>query len=289
MVLTWLFQKEFSFSKKTSFDYLGFILISVSLVSLLYALDYVNRSTNLLGWSSPVVSVLMLVFVLFLGLFVAFSLKAKSPLLNLRLFANRNFMVGNLISFVFGFAVFGTNLVLPLYLQNVLGYTALQSGLVFLPVGFVQGILSPLAGRLTDKLDARYFVVVGLLLLALSFELCSSFSLRTTHDSVMLPLYIRGVGMGLLFSPMTTLSLAGLNRSKMGDASGILNTMRQVGGSFGVAVLGGLLAEPYHANLNSVSSERLLQYVVSVDLSFKIAVYVMIVGVALSFFFTRNK
>ncbi|MFA6780202.1 MAG: hypothetical protein WCU80_10550, partial [Paludibacteraceae bacterium] len=76
---------------------------------------------------------------------------------------------------------------------------------------------------------------------------------------------------------------------KMGDASGILNTMRQVGGSFGVAVLGGLLAEPYHANLNSVSSERLLQYVVSVDLSFKIAVYVMIVGVALSFFFTRNK
>jgi len=118
-----------------------------------------------------------------------------------------------------------------------MGYTAIQAGSVFLPLGLIQGIVAPLAGIFSDKVNPKVPIIVGGLLLAFSFYLNSSMSYQTELDYIMLTLYLRGLAMGLMFGPLTTISLFSVPRHKMAQASGISNVIRQVGGSFGVALL----------------------------------------------------
>ena len=143
--------------------------------------------------------------------------------------------------FIFGMGLFGSTFLLPLYLQNSLDYTAFQAGIVFFPIGIIQAIISPIAGWMTDKVNPKIPSLIGITLTALSLYLYSFFSLTTEHGQIMLPLYLRGFGMGLIFIPLTTISLLDIPREKMAQASGLLNTIRQIGGSFGVALLGSLL------------------------------------------------
>ena len=149
--------------------------------------------------------------------------------------------MSNLIMFLFGIGMFGSTFLLPLYLQNSLGYTALQSGAVFLPVGIIQGLFSPISGWFSDKISAKVPIIVGMGLLVLSFLLNSNLSFLTEHSYIMTSLYIRGLGMGLIFTPISTLSLLTIPRDKMAQASGIMNTVRQIGGSMGVALLSTIL------------------------------------------------
>jgi DHA2 family multidrug resistance protein len=143
--------------------------------------------------------------------------------------------------FVFSIGMFGSTFLLPLFLQNSLGYTALQSGAVFLPVGIIQGILSPISGWFSDKVSAKVPIITGVGLLAFSFFINSHLSFLTEHSYIMTSLYIRGLGLGLVFTPLSTLSLITIPREKMAQASGIMNTVRQIGGSIGVALLSTLL------------------------------------------------
>ncbi|MEJ2538279.1 MAG: MFS transporter, partial [Calditrichia bacterium] len=167
----------------------------------------------------------------------------KHPLIELGLFRNFNFSVSNLILFIFGLGMFGSNFLLPIYLQNSLGYTPLQAGLVFLPVGILLGITSPIAGVITDKFSAKVPVIVGLSLMAFTLYKFSFLSLFSMHAQIMLPLYIRGVAMALIFSPLTTIAISEISNQKMAQASGLINVIRQVGGSFGVAIFGTILTQ----------------------------------------------
>jgi len=147
--------------------------------------------------------------------------------------------------------MFGSTFLLPLYLQNSLGYTALQSGAVFLPVGIIQGFFSPISGWFSDKVNPKIPILTGMGLLVLSFYINSNLSFLTEHSYIMTSLYLRGLGMGLVFTPLSTLSLLTIPREKMAQASGISNTVRQVGGSMGVALLSTILTARvnFHAQM----------------------------------------
>jgi DHA2 family multidrug resistance protein len=123
-----------------------------------------------------------------------------------------------------------------------MGYTALQAGAVFLPVGIIQGMMSPIAGKVSDNWSPKAPMIIGIIALAFSFFLNSQLSFLSEHNFIMLSLYLRGFGMGIIYTPLSALSLLTMPRDKMAQASGITNTIRQLGGSLGVAMFTTLLS-----------------------------------------------
>ena len=251
LLFTVVIQREFIHPTARKFDYIGFISVIVFLPVLLYALSEGNAQTNSQGWSAPYILVCFAVSAIGLAVFITQELTTKSPLIELRLLKDRNFGMTNIIMFVFSMGMFGSTFLLPLYLQNSMGYTALQSGAVFLPVGIIQGFMSPVSGIFSDKVNAKGPVILGVGLLVLSFYLNSELSFLTERSYVMTSLYLRGFGMGMIFTPLSTMSLLTLPREKMAQASGISNTIRQIAGSMGVALLSTVLTSRvnFHAQV----------------------------------------
>ncbi len=251
MLATAIIQKEYRSPRKRSFDPVGFISVSIFLPVLLYALTEGNAASNSGGWNSPVILACFGVAAICLTLFLVTELTIREPLIDLSLFRGFNFAVSNLIIFIFGIGMFGSTFLLPLYLQNSLGYTAIQAGAVFLPVGIIQGIVAPATGIFSTRMNPRVPIIIGALLLALSFYLNSMLSFMTEHSFIMFTLYLRGLAMGMMFSPLTALATIGIPKEKMGQASGLINVLRQIGGSFGVALLSTLLTTRviYHSQL----------------------------------------
>lgn len=251
LVFTIVIQREFVSPKSPKFDYIGFISVIIFLPVLLYALAEGNAQTNSAGWTAPYILACFAVSGVALAVFLTQELTTENPLLDLRLLSDRNFGMSNLLMFLFGIGMFGSTFLLPLFLQNSLGYTALQSGAVFLPVGIIQGLFSPISGRFADKVSAKIPIMLGMGLLVLSFYINSNLSFLTEHSFIMTSLYLRGLGLGLVFTPLSTLSLLTIPREKMAQASGIMNTVRQVGGSLGVALLSTILTARvnFHAQM----------------------------------------
>ena len=238
---TLVIQREFRTESTRSFDFIGFISSAVFLISLLLALSDGNASWNTGGWTSPFIISCFFIAAVALVVFLVTELTVEHPLIELRLLKDFNFGLTNGVLFIFGLGMFGSTFLLPLYLQNSLGYTALQAGAVFLPVGIMQAIVSPAAGFLSDKINPKIPAAVGLFLLALSLFLNANLSLYSEHYQIMIPLYVRGFAMGLVFTPLSTLALSDIPRHKIAQASGLFNVLRQLGGSFGVALMGALL------------------------------------------------
>jgi DHA2 family multidrug resistance protein len=211
------------------------------LSALLLALTDANARWNTDGWSSPFIVTCFVIAAIGLTVFVITEFNIKHPLIEMSLFKDFNFTVANGILFIFGFGMFGSTFLLPLYLQNSLGYTAFQAGSLFLPVGLLQAIMAPTAGMLSDRINPKILAGIGLALLAFSLYLNSTLSLFSEHHQIMIPLYIRGIGMGLIFTPLTSIALSNVPRNKTGQASGLYNIIRQIGGSFGIAFMSSLL------------------------------------------------
>jgi MFS transporter, DHA2 family, multidrug resistance protein len=241
MFATLVIQREYRTEHVRSFDFVGFISISGCLSFLLLALADGNTAWNTGGWTSPFILSCFLISFVSLVVFLVTELKIEHPLIELRLLKDFNFAVTNAILFIFGLGMFGSTFLLPLYLQTSLGYTALQSGAMFLPVGIIQAIISPIAGLTSDKINPKIPAAIGIVLLGISLYMNSFLSLYTEHNQIIIPLIIRGFSMGLLFTPLSTLALADIPRHKMAQASGMFNVIRQLGGSFGVAIMGTML------------------------------------------------
>jgi MFS transporter, DHA2 family, multidrug resistance protein len=246
---TLIIQQEYKTEETRSFDVLGFLSMSVALVALLLALSDGNAAWNTGGWSSPFILGCFAVSAVSFTIFFMVELTIEHPMIELSLFKNFNFAVTNGILFIFGLGMFGSTFLLPLYLQNSMGYTALQTGAMFLPVGILQAIFSPIAGYLSDKVNPKIPAMIGILLLGISLYLNGWLSLYSEHIQLMVPLYLRGAAMGLLFTPLTTLAQSEIPRHKIAQSSGLFNVIRQLGGSFGVAMMGALLTRRilYHA------------------------------------------
>jgi DHA2 family multidrug resistance protein len=220
------------------FDLVGFLTMSVGLSGLLLALAQGQSK----GWDSGYVRTCECLAITGLAVFVLWELRQREPLVDLSLFRSSGFSIINLIALIFGVGMFGSTFLLPIFLQNMLGYPALLAGLTLLPAGLVMGVVAPFAGRLSDRIGGKPLVMLGLAVMAFSMYLNSHISLLTSRETIYGWLVLRGIGMGLMFSPMTSLALGLVPRLKAGQASGLLNVIRQVGGSFGIAIFGTLLA-----------------------------------------------
>jgi DHA2 family multidrug resistance protein len=241
---TWIIQREYKTGKTgKTFDFAGFIAVSVFLSFLLVALSSGNSQWNTGGWTSDFMLLCYALSVIGFVAFMVIELNVKNPLVDLRLLGRYNFGLTNLVMFIFALGMFGSVFLIPLYLQNILGYTALQSGMVLLPVGFIQAFFGPISGLVSDKINPKVPIITGIILFSISFYLNSKLSIFSEHAQIMMPMYIRGVAMGMIFSPLSVLSMKGLAHREMAQASGIMNLIRQVGGSFGVAILQTLFTE----------------------------------------------
>jgi len=241
MVFTILIQREYINRRAGQFDLIGFISVVTFLPLMLYALSEGSASSNSAGWSATYVMVCFAISAVALAVFITQELTTDNPLIDLKLLGDYNFGMGNLVMMIFSIGMFGSTFLLPLYLQNSMGYTAVQAGSVFLPVGIIQGIMSPVAGRVSDKFSPKIPMILGVIVLGISFILNSHLSYLTEHSFVMTSLYLRGFAMGIIFTPMSNLSLLTIPRDKMAQASGISNTVRQLGGSMGVAIFATML------------------------------------------------
>jgi len=257
IIVTIIIQREYINKNIRKFDIVGFITASIFLPLTLYALSESTAASNSEGWGAPYILICFGIATISLAIFITNELIVKDPLIDLRLFANHNYAMSNITLFIFGMGMFGSTFLLPLYLQNSLGYTALQSGSVFLPIGFIQGAISPVVGAISDKTSHKIPILLGILLLAVSFFINGFLSFLTEQSYIMTSLYIRGVGLGLIFTPLSTISLLEVPHSKMGQASGLFNIVRQLGGSFGVALLATILSTrvTYHSQVYAESIE----------------------------------
>jgi MFS transporter, DHA2 family, multidrug resistance protein len=241
MFATMVIQREYKTELIRSFDFIGFVTVAAFLTSLLLALADANAAWNVGGWTSPFILTCLSIAAVSLTIFLITEFTVAHPLIEISLFKDFNFSLANGVLFIFGLGMFGSTFLLPVYLQNALGYTAMQSGAVFLPVGLLQGIMAPIAGLLSDKINPKIPAIVGISLLAFSLFLNSRLSLYSEHSQIMFALYLRGMGMGMVFTSLSTMALSGVPRNKMAQASGLFNVIRQVGGSFGIAFLGTML------------------------------------------------
>lgn len=241
LFFTILIQREFVHPSARKFDFVGFISVIIFLPVLLYALSEGNAAGNSAGWNAPYILICFAISGVALAVFLTRELTAEYPLIDLRLLKDRNFGLSNLFLLVFGLGMFGSTFLLPLYLQNSLGYTALQSGSVFLPVGIIQGMIAPIVGIVSDKTNPKIPILIGIILLGFSFVLNYELSYLSERSFIMLTLYMRGFGMGMIFTPLSALSLKSISREQMAQASSISNTVRQIGGSLGVAILSTML------------------------------------------------
>lgn len=242
ILLSVFIQKEWRSGVRHPFDWKGFAAIVLFMPLTIYALARGNSPTNHDGWSAPEVVACFTVAAAAFVFFIVTELRSPAPLLQIRLLAERNFGVSMAVLTLFAVGMLGGTYLLPLYMQRGLGYTALMAGSVFLPVGLIQGVLSTVSGYLTRYIKPLLLVVAGILVMALSFWLASRFTLHTTHSHILLVLYLRGFGMGLTFAPLNLFSLKNLTQQDMAAAAGISNSIKQLAGSFGIAVLTAILA-----------------------------------------------
>ncbi len=255
---TMVIQREYKTEHTRSFDFLGFASVAVFLTFLLLALSDGNASWNTGGWTSTFIITCFILSGIGLIVFLLVELNVKHPLIELKLMKDFNFGITNIVLFIFGLGMFGSTFLMPLFLQNSLNYTPFQAGLVFLPTGILQGMTAPIAGYLSDKVDARIPAAVGIVLLGISMYLNYFLSLFSMHSQIMFPLYLRGFAMGMMFTPLSTLALANVPKHKMAQASGLFNVIRQVGGSFGVALFGTLLMRRviYHNTIYGIGVDQ---------------------------------
>lgn len=278
MIAAMIILREHKNADSYKFDVIGFLSLTAFLTSLLLALANGNSAWNTGGWTSDYILTCFAIAIVSLLVFLIAEFTVPHPLIELNLFKNFNFAVCNVALFLVGLGMFGSTFLVPIYLQNSLGYTPLQAGLVFLPVGLMQGVVAPLAGWFSDKFSPKLPSVLGLLLMAFTFYQLSTLSLFSEKSAITFPLILRGVAIGALFAPLMTMAISEMTHRKMAQASGLLTVIRQIGGSFGVAIFGTLLtrrtifhATTYGEQINPQSDvfkqtiARLQHWIVQVD------------------------
>jgi EmrB/QacA subfamily drug resistance transporter len=221
-----------------SVDLPGIGAITVGLTALVLALV----EGNSWHWGSARVLSLFAVAIVALAAFVPIELHTKNPMVDFSFFRSRSFLGSNVVGFIVSFAMLAQFFFLALYMQNILHYTPLQAGVRFLPSTLVIIVMGPLAGRLTDRIGPRPLMTLGLAVVALALFIQSQLTVHTGYGLLLPGFILMGIGMGLVMSPMSTAAMNAVDRSKAGVASGVLSMSRMVGGTFGVAIMGALVA-----------------------------------------------
>ena len=242
LLLTFLFIFDPDYIKKQragSIDYWGLGLLVVGLGALQVVLDKGERED---WFSSAFIIRLAIIAVVALVILIYHELKTRHPVVDLRLFKERNYASGVTIMFFFGFVLYGSIMLLPLFLQTLMGYDATLAGWALAFGGIGSILIMPVVGRLTMVIDSRKIVFVGLLLNAYAVYLMSQYNTSINFFHAWFPRFVQGFGLGSTFVSLTTLTMARISQENMGNATGMFNLMRNLGGSFGIAAATTLLA-----------------------------------------------
>jgi EmrB/QacA subfamily drug resistance transporter len=214
-------------------DWLGAIFSSIGFGALLYGLSEAGSR----GWGNAVVDGAIIIGILSLVFFVYREITVETPMLNLKVFANFTFTMSTLVSMVVNMAMFGAMLLLPIYVQNIRGYTALESGLLLLPGALIMGVMSPIAGTLFDRFGVRPLAVIGLTITALTTYQLTMLTDSSSYSHIMLIYALRSFGVSFIMMTIMTEGLNALSPKLKGHGTAVSNTMRQVASSFGTALL----------------------------------------------------
>jgi EmrB/QacA subfamily drug resistance transporter len=217
-------------------DITGIATLSIGLTALVLALI----EGNSWGWGSPEIVALLVTAVAGLAGFAFTELHSRVPMVDFSFFRSASFLGANAVAFVISFAMLAVFFFVALYMQNILGYSALEAGVRFLPSTVLIIITAPIAGRLADRFGPQRLIVTGLLLIAGSLYIQTHIAVHTGYGLLLAAFMVMGVGIGLTMSPMSTAAMNAVETTKAGVASGILSMSRMVGGTFGVAAIGAL-------------------------------------------------
>ena len=228
-----------SHGQATSLDLPGVVLASLGLLGIVYGVV----SGNSHGWTSATVLAPMVIGALLVAGFIAWELRARQPMLPMHLFRSRGFTMVNVASLLMFFGMFGSIFLLAQFLQVVQGYSPLEAGLRTLPWTGMPVLIAPLAGALSDRIGGRPLLVTGLALQAIGLGWLAAVASPTVPYATLVPAFVvAGVGMSLFIAPVANVVLSSVRRDQEGIASGASNAIRELGGVFGIAVLGAVFS-----------------------------------------------
>lgn len=228
-----------------SIDYIGLGLLALGIGALQVVLDTGQRH----DWFQTAWIAHLAVFsVVSLLTLIIWELYTRHPIIDMTIFHARNFAAGTFLMFMLGLALYGSMVLQPVFLQTLLGYSAMLSGLTMSPGGIGTLVCMPLVGYMVGRFDSRYLIIFGLLLLSTSLFMMSHFNLNISFWQAAIPRIVLGVGLAFLFVPLSTVTFAFISRERTGTATGLFNLLRNIGGSFGIAAVNTLLArrEQFH-------------------------------------------
>jgi len=246
-----VFDPHYLRRERTGIDYWGIGLLVVGIGSLQIMLDKGQEDD---WFSSHFILTLGVLAVIALGGLLARELTAAHPVIDLTVFRYRSFAIGTFLMTVIGFGLYGSTVLLPLLMQEVLGYTATHAGVTNLPRGFASFVCMPLIGYLTSKVDARKLLAAGFLITAIAMYEISTFSLQVNSGHFIIPLLVQGAGVGLIFVPLTTVTNDPVPNERMGNAASIFNLMRNLGASIGISMVETLQARKLQTHINILAA-----------------------------------
>ena len=249
LIQTFVYDPEYIRNHKVKrIDYVGLGLLAVGLGALQIVLDKGQRED---WFESAWLLKIAMVSGVALVLLVIWELRVPDPVVNLRALRDRNLALGTLMMFGFGGALYGSTVLYPILLQTLMNYTAMLSGLALSPGGIATLICMPICGRLIGLVDPRKLIVFGFSVCAYGLFAMSGFNLQMAFHDAVWPRVVLGVGLAFTFVPLTTVTFATIPREAMGNATGIYNLMRNIGGSAGIAMVTTLLARraQYHQSV----------------------------------------
>ncbi len=242
-----IFDPPYLRRERTGIDYWGIGLLTVGMGSLQVMLDKGQEED---WFGSPFIIVLAVLAVLGIGGLIIRELRTRAPVIDLSVFRYRSFAVGTFLMMIVGFVLYGSTVLLPLLMQELLGYTATHAGVTNLPRGMASFLFMPVVGFLTGKVDARKLLGAGLLSTAAAMFWLSFSSLNIGFWNFWWPLTLQGAGLGLIFVPLTTVTNDPIPKESMGNATSVFNLMRNIGASVGIASVEALQFRHMQTHLN---------------------------------------
>ena len=247
----------------------------------LFALTYGLIEANTYGWSSSRIVGAFVIAAVSLLAFVVLEKRQRSPMLPLDLFRNGTYTGANLVTLLVALAMFGVFFFVSLYMQNILGYSPVQTGAAFLPMTILIILVAPMAGKASDRIGSRGLMTAGMILLAVQLVLFSQLGIDSSFWNLLPALLIGGVGMSLTMTPSAAAATRSVPVEKAGVGSAVLNSARQVGGTMGIAVIGAIMAA-------QIGDERTPQaFMDGFEVALLVAAAIAIAGALVAFVLVR--
>jgi MFS transporter, DHA2 family, multidrug resistance protein len=256
MTKLYIFDPPYLRTENRKVDYWGIGMLALGIGALQIVLDKGQEED---WFSSNMITALAIVAAATLIALVIHELTTDDPVVDLRVFKARSYAVGVFLMTVVGFVLYGSMVLLPIMLQTLLGYPPLQAGIAMAPRGVGSFFMMPLTGLMTGRFDPRKLLVSGLMIGGMTLIWLSKLNLQAGYWDIFWPQLIQGVGMSLLFVPLTTVAMDPIPRERMGNATSLFNLMRNLGGSVGIATTGTLLARQQQA-ITSVLGANVTPY-----------------------------